>query len=301
MPASECLQVLEFIAKNCEPSFPIDEVKTKLESVLKRVARKEYNVSEEVLNYVSVTNGYFSVTDCYQALQSVTTNRTAVRVALHRLAEKGTIERWGEKDGVFRRVDNECEDIDFLNASTESLHIRWPFTIERYVKTLPKNIVVIAGEPDAGKTAFLLNFVKNNMHEHEIYYFSSEMGPIEFNSRLSKFDFPLTDWKFTLKERSSNFADVVKPDAINIIDFLELHDEFYKVGGLIKDIFDRLKKGIAIIALQKNPNTNYGLGGMRSIEKARLYLSMEPGKIKIVKGRIGPAPSIQTGWRLISN
>ena len=28
-----------------------------------------------------------------------------------------------------------------------------------------------------------------------------------------------------------------------------------------------------------------GLGGMRSLEKARLYMAMEPGKLKIVKAK----------------
>jgi len=282
---AESRQVIEILAQNCNPPFPVAEAMLKVDSALKRAGRRENSVSEEVQNFVSVTNGYFSVTDCYLALQSVTDNRTAVRVALHRLVERGIIERWGEKDGVFRRIDTDCEDIDFLNAPTESLHVRWPLSIERYFRTLPKNIIVLAGQSDSGKTAFLLNLVRLNMDEHQIHYFSSEMGPVEFRDRLSKFPLPLSDWRFTLKERSSNFADVIKPDAVNIIDFLELHDDFYKVGGQIKDIFDRLNKGIAVIALQKNAGTDYGLGGQRSLEKARLYLSMEPGKVKIVKAK----------------
>ena len=124
-----------------------------------------------------------------------------------------------------------------------------------------------------------------NMSSHRIHYFSSEMGSIELRDRLSKFDLPLTAWKFDPRERSSNFADVIAADEINIIDFLEIHDEFYRVGAMIKEIFDKLKSGIAIIALQKNPNTDYGLGGLRSLEKARLYLAMEPGRIKIVKAK----------------
>ena len=47
----------------------------------------------------------------------------------------------------------------------------------------------------------------------------------------------------------------------------------------------KLQKGICIIALQKNRGTDLGLGGFRSMEKARLYLAMEPGKIKIVKAK----------------
>jgi len=60
---------------------------------------------------------------------------------------------------------------------------------------------------------------------------------------------------------------------------------FIKSAVFIKDIYDRLNKGVCIIALQKNPDKDFGLGGQRSIEKSRLYLAMDPGKIKIVKAK----------------
>lgn len=195
------------------------------------------------------------------------------------------IERHPVKNGCFRLINKECETIDWLNASDDYIEVQWPFGIENYVRILPKNIVVIAGEPNAGKTAFLLNFIKLNMHKHRIHYFSSEMGSQELRSRLVKFDLPPHKWIFTPKERSSNFADVIEPDGINVIDFLEVHDEFYKMGGYIKAIYDKLNKGIAVIAIQKNKGVEFGLGGMRGLEKARLYLTMEPNIIRIVKGK----------------
>ena len=80
-----------------------------------------------------------------------------------------------------------------------------------------------------------------------------------------------------------------RPDEINIIDYLEVTgeegSEFYKVGGFIKHIFDKLNKGIAIIGLQKNRGVDFGLGGMRGLEKPRLYMTMQPGLIKIIKAK----------------
>ena len=163
--------------------------------------------------------------------------------------------------------------------------IKWPFEIEKKIKTLPKNINIVAGVSNSGKTAFLLNFIEMNMDNHDIYYFSSEMGNVELRDRLSKFERPLKSWKFKAVERSSDFSDVIRKDAINIIDFLEIHDEFYKIGGRIKDIYDKLDKGIAVIAIQKNPGSLYGLGGARGLEKARLYLTIDNHKLKIEKGK----------------
>jgi hypothetical protein len=261
-------------------------IDAKIKSAMDRAARHDRNIAEEVRNFLEVTTGHFEVTDCHRESQIVTKeDKHAVIVELKRLCSAGIIEKYGTKRGCYRIIENDCEDIDFLSASTESVNIRWPFGIERLVKTLPKNIIIIAGEPNSGKTAFLLNTVKMNQADHRINYYSSEMGNIELRDRLSKFAVPLTAWKFIAKERASNFADVIKPDEINIIDFLEVHDEFYKIGGMIKEIYDKLKKGIAIIAIQKNRGNDYGLGGTRGLEKARLYLAMEPNRLKIIKGK----------------
>jgi hypothetical protein len=96
---------------------------------------------------------------------------------------------------------------------------------------------------------------------------------------------------FKAIERSSNFADVIDPDGFNVIDFMEIYDEFWKIGGWIRDIHVKLKKGIAIIALQKKTTTkknpqDFGRGGELTLEKPRLYLAMDRGKIKIVKAKI---------------
>jgi len=278
--------VLNRLALSCIPPFDAKDAQIKIDSSINRVVRRERNLSEEIKDWVKTTEGYFQTTEIHAELRLTTPEeKKACYSMLLRMAERGKIEKHGQRRGCFRVVDNTCEDIDFLSAPDSTFDINWPFRIEDLVQIMPGNIVVVAGEPNAGKTAFLLNVVKDNMHRHDVYYFSSEMGSLELKKRLKKFDAPLGDWIFHPKERTSNFADVIKPDAINIIDFLEVYDEFYKIGGLIKDIYDKLNKGIAIIAIQKNKGSDYGLGGNRGLEKARLYLTMEPGKARIVKAK----------------
>lgn len=281
-------QAIKTLGENCNPPFPESEILEKIESAFKRVKKQERNLTEEIERWVSVTNGWFSVTDSDRALQVVTNDdKTARRQIFHRLKEKGIIENYGTKDGIYRRIETAADEIDFMGVEEKIVDIVWPFEIQEWVKILPKNIIVIAGESNAGKTAFLLNTCFMNMGKFKINYFSSEMGAMELRDRLKKFESGLQHWKenINFRERSSNFADVTKPNDVNIIDFLEITDEFYKIGGFIKEIYDKLKKGLAIIALQKNPKTDFGLGGMRSVEKARLYLSIEHGIIKIVKGK----------------
>lgn len=278
---------LRRLAKSCKPPFSEHEAHIKVDSALRRAIRRDRNIAEEARYWVENIDGYFDVNDFYRDLVITTSaEKGAAITAFQRLVETGILEKHGLKRGVYRLVQNKCETIDYLNAVDQTIPVVWPLGIEEWVSLYPGNICVIAGEKDAGKTAILLNFVRMNMDKHKIHYFSSEMGAIEFKVRLSKFqDIGLTDWNFFPKERNSQFEDVIQPNDINIIDFLEIYDEFYKVGFFIKQIFDKLDKGIAIIALQKNPGTNYGLGGMRSVEKARLYLAVGGHEIRIMVGK----------------
>ncbi len=288
-PEDEIKQVLEILALNCNPPFPQKEIQAKINSALERSRKRDFNISQDLKLWVESQEGHFKVTEYHTESQIVTKEQKhAVIQALKRLQEDGVIEKYGDQRGAYRKVEVKADEIDFMGVDEKIVEIAWPFEIEKWVITLPKNIVVVAGEVNAGKTAFLLNVCFLNMGRFKINYYSSEMGALELRARLKKFDgSTLQHWKdnISFKERASNFADVIKPNDINIIDYLEITDEFYKIGGMITEIFNRLKKGIAVIALQKNPKTDYGLGGMRSIEKARLYLAMERGIIKIVKGK----------------
>jgi hypothetical protein len=254
----------------------------------------DFNFSAEVREWVLSTKGHFLSTDVHRelALSTLSTDQRRVNKTLSqilsRLCEEGIIERVRDRRGCFRRIERESEALDFLNADCSTIFdLKWPspFHLERLVNLYPKNIVVVAGDSNAGKTALLLNVIRMNMNKLRIAYFSSEMGPEELRLRLENFQMPVNEWKFEAYERAANFADAVIPDAVNIIDYLELTDNFYQVAGEIKAVFDRLTTGVALIALQKKEGATLGRGGDFSQEKARLYLSMGAGELKIVKGK----------------
>jgi hypothetical protein len=283
---NEATQVLEILAKNCNPPFPEKEIEEKIKSALKRTEKKERNFTQEVRDWVCLQDGYFMLTEAEKSLQVLTRDeKKHLYVILNRLKKEGLIEKHGQKSGTYRLLDTTLEEIDILSQDEEEIDIQWPFGIESLVKTNAKNIIMIAGTPNAGKTAFLLNVIEKNMQKYDIHYFISEMGKGELKTRLSKFERPIDSWKFHCYERSSNFADVIRPNGINVIDFLEIYQEHYLIGQWIKDIYDRLDKGIAIIAIQKKPGASMGVGGLTTKEKARLYMTMESSKLEIEKGK----------------
>ncbi|MCP3680302.1 MAG: hypothetical protein GY782_08655 [Gammaproteobacteria bacterium] len=262
------------------------EVEEKIKSAIHRLNIKERNIMQEVRDYLVVTSGDISVTSCYNELHFVTKEQKAtVRQAFKRLADEGMIERSGTVAGRYRIVDRAEEEMDFLNASTDRVDIKLPLAIHDLCYLMPKNIVIVSGTSNAGKTTFLLNLVRENMHNHKFYYFNSEMEAGEFKGRLTSSGLSPEQWKVKVFNRTHSFHDIIRPDDINIIDYMQIHDNFYEVGKFINAIFEKLKKGLCFIALQKNRNVDFGLGGERSIEKARLALAIDYNKLKIVKGK----------------
>jgi DnaB-like helicase N terminal domain len=274
---------------------PAEELTEDLQNFAKSLditgqSHREINLTREIEKWVAVTEGNFSVTDCYNELQGVTrvTKRNNYRVILNRLKGRGIIQSSGNKDGVFRRVDDHDEEIEWWRAEDRPLPFVCPLGSHKFVSLYQRNVGIVAGEPNAGKTAYLLNLaVMSVKHFERVRYFSSEMGEVELKTRISKFtNIPESEWrKIKFICRAGNFADRIDPDGFNLIDFLEITDDFYRIAALIKEIYDKLNKGVCFIGIQKNKGTDFGRGGQLGLEKPRLYMSMEPGKIKIVKAK----------------
>ena len=235
---------------------------------------------------------YYDVTcsllTCYLDLGYTSTEqKAACRMAFRRLVERGKLIPLRNRSGLYKYMNGKSEDIDFMNADTQPFLFTCPFATHTLVNIYPKSIAIIAGEPNSGKTAYLLNLARKNMDYFPVQYFSSEMEATELKIRLKNFNMPLTNWqKVKFKFRTENFEEVVDPDGFNIIDYLQVHKDFYEISGLIHKIHEKLNKGVAFIALQKPKGRDEALGGQRTLDLARLYLAISPGIFKIVKAKV---------------
>jgi len=247
------------------------------------------SVAERIEEFITVTQGYFSVTECDKECNIVTErDKNNRRQVLHRMVKKGYLEKHLDKNGLFRKRVSEATAIEWVNADITNVYrMKFPFELEKYVKLYPKNIVVFAGDGNVGKTAAMLDIVRLNMNQFTVHYFNSEMGAEELKVRLSLFeDVAENEWLFDPRERSFNFAEVIYPDDLNIIDYLEVSEgEFFKIAHEIKGIHDKLRKGVAVIAIQKKEGQRLGRGGDLSKEKARLYVTMGNNVLTINKGK----------------
>lgn len=271
---------------------------------------KQENVklTESLRIWLNESYGTFTIDQVYRDL-CVTDlkGKNLIRVNLHRAVEKGVIER-GQVTGSYRKIDHEADQIEILDEIPEPLAIYFPGGIEEFVQIYPHNILINAGSTNAGKTAFNLNFAYENRDKFKVIYWSSEMGSEELTIRISKFGYPIAEWrKIKFFERTYDFHQVINPNAINIIDYLEVMEgEFFKVGDSIRKIFEKLDKGIALISLQMDTGKKCAWGGQKTMDKARLYITLDQGKMTIVKAKNqmesgGIASGLSRAFRLIDN
>lgn len=237
--------------------------------------------------WVRSTTGQFNLKDIYHELYIMSPeSKTHVRVIMHRLKEMGIVTAEGKRDGTYRLVDQEAPEENWQAADKRVVELKFPFELEKYVRILPKSLIIVAGSPGSGKTCLLYNILVMNMYEFGIHLFNSEMGLMQINERLLAIDPYISNpAPFHIRHREENFADVIEPDAINLIDYLDFGEEPWQVGSELRKILLKLNEGIAVVAIQKPIGRELGYGAGYSLKSAALYLSMDWGKLKIVKAR----------------
>ena len=199
---------------------------------------------------------------------------------LANLRELGLIEPSGRKRGCYCTVADNCPRIDWQTATDDWFPLWLPLGIGELAGTRKKNIIVIAGETNAGKTAFVLNMAyknlsKNHGKHRQVWYFNSEMGGDELRGRLLNIDRDVDHWDgFEPFERVRDFHQVIRPEGLNIIDYMEITQDFSLVADWITKIHSRLTTGVAVVCLQKKKTEDTGRGGEFTLEKCRLGLAL---------------------------
>ncbi len=248
-----------------------------------------------VEQWIEIVNGPFNVRDGWAELNIKTPEgKQHFRVILNRYENKGVIVKTGS--GLYRKIDLTAKPIEWQNADpSKTIPIKFPFGIHEFCKVFPKSIVIVAGEKQQGKTSFLYECVRLNMGGPMIIdLFNSETGPEQMKERFNSLGIESAS-SFNVYERYDNYADVIDPDRISVIDYLDLNSEVYLVGAEIDAIFRKLRSGVAVVGLQKPPPSitfvkgvkkiierDLAYGGGFTAKRAVLYITMGSNRLKLL-------------------
>ena len=185
--------------------------------------------------------------------------------------------------------------MDWENANPDNIvPLLFPFGEHEFVKVFPKSIIIVAGSKQAGKTEYLYEFIKLNKDKYILDLYNSETGAEQMKERFDSLGITPSP-TFNVYERYDNYADVIVPDHISVIDYLDMNSEVYLVGTEIDAIFRKLT-GVAVIGLQKPPPSviytktgqkkvierDLAYGGGFTAKRAVLYITMGSNKLKLL-------------------
>lgn len=186
----------------------------------------------------------------------------------------------------YRVIDRDADVINWKHANPDAyFDIVLPFDLHDFIRLHRRSVMVVGGVSNEGKTTFIHNVIALNHGSYEIALWDSENSAEELAARFRHYP-NYEEWPDDfVKERSVNFADCIRPDAINLIDYLERHEETYLVSRDIREIRDALKNGIAIVALQKSKAKELPVGGEPSLRLARVVITIDKGVLTIIKAK----------------
>lgn len=256
--------------------------------------KRQATLSELIRGWIDESSGWWDTKQLDTDLKiGSAEGKNVRRVVIHTLVKDGKVTRHSNRQGSFRRVDDFLDETDWQSADTRNiLPLIWPFGLEQLVKIYPKSIVIIAGSKDAGKTAFLYNFVHLNMDLFDVDLFNNETGREQMKERFEGIGGIPVPAPFKVYERYDNFVDVIHPDHISVIDYMDLNSEVYMVGDEIDKVWRKLQKGAAVIGLQKPPGRDLAYGGAFSAKRSTLYVALDSHRLKVVVGK-NPMPKQQ--------
>jgi len=227
-----------------------------------------------------------SISDAYT--RDIITQKLAYEV------RKGNLEKVNR---TYRYIDSSYELVDWVDAdeSMPPLDIHWPvgadgsrFGFDGHCDIYPGDIIVVAGVSNMGKTTFDLSFLWENMDYFPCTLMGNEYERLKFKKRTMRMTWkdPVGEdgkAKFELIRRFDNWKDIIRPNNFNIIDWINLNDNFYRMGTIIEGIKQPLREGIAVVTLQKDASKSLGMGGGFSEHLASLYLSIDYNRLTVRK------------------
>jgi len=277
------------------------DISIKVRSVLQRSEKQERGWIDEVRAVIVGTSGDILTTNVHNWLQAGTrVEKQTINKCMTRLEREGLLKRTGRRAGEYHIVNTNLQEVDWKNSTIEEVKLTLPLGIHEAVKFVPSSIIMFSGVSNSGKTAFAMSIAYFNWNRMNTMYFTSEIGGDEFNSRVvAHSDIPSWDGiKMFDGFEPNDLPDLVDPDGLNIIDYLEPPGgDYTQIAPIVTNIQHALKKGLAVICLQKKKDDPHGAGGQFVKNKSHLYCLLDIINYPVCRLTIDKVKRAHHGYR----
>lgn len=235
--------------------------------------------------------------------------------ALNYLVKTGVIEKHPVKRGVYLPTEPGLEFMQPVIEKGIPLPLPFPLGLHNHFNIMPGTVIVIGGATNSGKTLMAMDLLRrwtgqlsgigtdplvsppHSLRSFEggvptpgevdqrlveiartgIRYLNSEMTPEELGALLAEMgpDGDMLCRHVQWVSRQYDFPRAVLTDGITILDFLQIHRDFYEIGETIAQMADRVGAGLLVILIQKKSGESFPRGGEFALERARIALLLD--------------------------
>ena len=234
--------------------------------------------------------------------------------AISRLRDKKKIKMLGR--GWYRKIKpiqplkiKGVMSEDYFDMGFPKSHTDYStFGLEDLVLVSQGDLIIIAGTSNAGKTTLAHNIlaenieIKPNLMGNEYKSNDGFLMP-KYLRRFKRFDWAnlingTKGLNFDVYPIDDNYDDYISMygrDKLNIVDWLGLEKDWFRMGKILKDIKNSVGSGVAVVVLQKKHGVKYAYGAEGTEQFADIYMTIDPlgkhegrltlGKVKEPKDR----------------
>ncbi|MBB5347183.1 bifunctional DNA primase/polymerase [Desulfoprunum benzoelyticum] len=235
--------------------------------------------------------------------------------ALNYLVKTGVIEKHPAKRGVYLPTEPGLEFMQPVIEKGIPLPLPFPLGLHNHFNVMPGTVIVIGGATNSGKTLMAMDLLRRwtgqlsgigadplvspphslrsfsggvpapgevdqrlvEIARTGIRYLNSEMTSEELGALLAEMgpDGDMLCHHVQWVSRQYDFPRAVLTDGITILDFLQIHRDFYEIGETIAQMADRVGAGLLVILIQKKSGESFPRGGEFALERARIALLLD--------------------------
>lgn len=204
-----------------------------------------------------------------------------------RLVEERIAVRIDGRDGYFRPTDTSYEDIIFNGQDVKEANFILPMNMHDYAYVFDPALILVAGDWNKGKTAYCFDIAHLNADKYPTILYVSEGAELMKLRVKNKYGFIPHPMPFKMRRKIRNFADIIEPGNLTIIDYLRPDmEKSFTVANELASIQENLTSGIAVVAMQKHIGDDVAYGGQPTQWEPTLSIAIGNGYAKFTKIKV---------------